>query len=107
MKIYISGVISQGGTLREAQQLENAKRFRVTAQYILRLGHEPVNPIERHGLGAVLAWSDYMKRNLADLISSDAIYLLYDWHLSRGARLEFTLANELGMHIFFESEGIT
>ena len=39
------------------------------------------------------------------LLQATAIYMLAGWEHSRGARLEFTVANELGLKVFYEDAG--
>lgn len=40
-----------------------------------------------------------MKFCIENLMNCDAIYLLYDWRMSKGAVLEYAIAKELGLKI--------
>ena len=42
--------------------------------------------------------------NIEVLFCCDAIYMLKDWGMSRGARIEYAIAKELNLKIFFEDE---
>ena len=44
-------------------------------------------------------WEDYMKFDLKNLLTCDAIFLLRGWKASRGAKLEYDLAKVLKMEI--------
>ena len=99
MKIYIAGKISGLNYSDAFMTFFNA------AGLLRRLGHEPVNPMEVNSLGEI-PWADYMKRDIPVLLGCDAIYLLPDWHDSKGARLEKHLAEELGMLVIYESKPV-
>jgi hypothetical protein len=103
MKVYISGPISLGGTLEAEEIAANLKAF-ATAERLLRArGHEPVNPVEaldeeNPSVDQAL-WVRYMKRDIPKLVTCDAIYMLPDWELSRGALLERHIADELRLRV--------
>lgn len=95
MKIYISGKITG---LPEA----DAKYYFHSAHAELKTqGHEPVNPMflpHNHGK----TWAEFMREDLQALLTCEAIYMLENWQDSKGARIEFGLAVELGMKIIFQ-----
>ena len=97
MKIYISGKIS-GTDLTETR-----KRFAAVAKAMKRLGVEPVNPLE-NGLSEHDTWKAHMLKDIADLLQCKAIYMLQGWEESKGARIEYYIATEIGMHIMYEVE---
>lgn len=105
MKIYIAGQIT-GLPYRETFD-----RFRRVERQLHREGHFTVNPMTAAGTAKVddagtvtpEGWADYMKRDIALLLSCDAIYLMNNWKLSRGARLEQFIATELGIERIYES----
>ena len=97
MKIYISGKIS-GTDLTETR-----KRFAAVAKVMKRLGVEPVNPLE-NGLSEHDTWKAHMLKDIADLLQCKAIYMLQGWEESKGARIEYYIATEIGMHIMYEVE---
>ena len=79
------------------------KREVQTAQNILEsAGFEVFNPAEQEDTGK--SWTWYMRKDIAGLMECDAIFLLKDWEDSRGARLEYYIAQQLEMKIFREVE---
>lgn len=60
-------------------------------------GYRVLNPA-RHGSGEG-TWADYMRHDLADVITADGIALLDGWQASKGATLEVQVANALGMFV--------
>lgn len=46
-------------------------------------------------------WQDYMKNDLAVLLTCDEIHMLPDWKDSRGAKIEHQLALDLGIKIVY------
>lgn len=98
MKLYIAGKIT-GLDYNEA-----FAKFAKAAEELREMGHEPVNPMAENGLdgdGKEYPWAEYMKRGISHLLKCDGIYLLPCWVDSRGARLEFGLAVDLGMEVVF------
>jgi hypothetical protein len=97
MKIYISGKIT--GT----DIAETKAKFKAMQELIEGMGHVAVNPFEINkdaGLG--LDWKVYMIADIKELFECDAIVLLTDWEKSRGARIEYSIAVEIGLRRFFE-----
>ena len=98
MKIYISGKIS-------GLPLKNViDKFNMHAAFLKLKGYEPVNPIEVSPYREDKQWHDYMVDDFAALLKCEAIYMLKDWGQSRGARIEYQIAKELGLQILFEGE---
>jgi len=97
VKVYISGVITNGGTLDEKQRAANFARFYAEADRLRSLGHEPVNPLDLHPAPNDVSWTQAMRVDLRALLDCDAISLLEGWQESRGARLEVRVARELGL----------
>lgn len=65
-------------------------------------GFEVFNPAEQEDTGK--SWTWYMRKDIAGLMECDAIFLLKDWEESKGARLEYYIAQQLEMKIFREVE---
>ena len=94
MKVYISGKITGDADYKQ--------KFK-TAQNILEaVGFEVFNPAEQEDTGKPWTW--YMRKDIAGLMECDAIFLLKDWEESKGARLEYYIAQQLEMKIFREVE---
>lgn len=98
LKVYISGKIT-GLALEEAFiMFENAE------EHLLRTGtaKEVVNPMKLVPYNPTLTWEDYMAEDIKHLLKCDAIYMLTNWGNSRGARVEYNIAKELGLQIMFQ-----
>jgi hypothetical protein len=94
MRIYISGKIT-GLPFDEAfkmfENAENELKFR---------GYEVVNPMKlNHNHNK--SWESYMREDLIAMMKCDAIYLLPNYHESKGALIEKQLAETLHFVIFF------
>jgi len=92
MKIYIAGPMTGLPDL-------NFPAFHAAAKTLRSCGQEVVNPAELN-LDPAASWSDCMRIDIRELVGCDGIYLLPNWTMSRGARLEFHIASQLNMHIF-------
>lgn len=88
MKVYISGPMSG---LSE----HNYPAFFAAAEIVRKEGDEPINPAE--GAPEGWTWEQYMRRAIALLLGADAILTLPGWQESKGARLEYVVAQHLGM----------
>ena len=96
MKIYISGKIT-GLPLPEARQ-----RFEDAAVFLAEIGFDPVNPLN-NGLDDKATWKEHMVADIRMLLDCDAIYMMDNWLESRGASVEYDIANRLNMDVWFES----
>jgi len=95
MKIYISGKIT-GFTFEEAK-----KRFSLVEKQITDAGHVAVNPIKlNHDHDQ--EWTSFMRVDIAELVTCDALFLQKNWSVSKGACIEHNLAQQLGIPCYFE-----
>jgi hypothetical protein len=94
-KIYISGKIT-------GLDYEDALRKFNEAEEFLKLAeHEVVNPMTiEHNHDKT--WESYMKVDLIEMLKCDVVYMLKNWHDSKGARMEFDIAEKLGIQILFQ-----
>lgn len=74
----------------------NYPAFHAEAARLRQLGYHVENPAE-HGVIDGYEWADYLRLDLQKLVTCEAIALLPGWMNSKGARLEFTVATNLGM----------
>lgn len=94
-RIYISGKISG------LDPAEARAKFYAAERAIESFGYVAVNPMKLvEDCGQ--SWADFMLADINLLFNCDAIYLLENWRESRGARIEFAIAAELGLQILFQ-----
>ena len=92
IKVYISGPIA-GYDLKERK-----RAFQKVKEKLYKRGYIPVNPFE-NGLPDDAHWREHMKADIAMLVKCDRIYMMTDWHLSKGCKLEFDVATSCGIDI--------
>lgn len=105
MKAYLAGPMSGHPDL-------NFPAFHAWAKYLRAQGLEVVNPAEINGgdyeLIAYAAmdaaqrlaqWRKCMRRDIIELMTCDAIYLMEGWKTSTGAMLESFIARSLDMPV--------
>lgn len=92
-RVYISGSITRDPDYRE--------HFKAAEEKLRSLGMKVFNPAKFEA-DPDKSWEDYMKADIAQLTRCRAIYLLKGWKKSRGARLEYRIAKELGYLVIFE-----
>lgn len=93
MKVYISGKIT-------GLPLETAKdNFQQVEDDLVKYGHDVVNPMKATPYDESMSWKDYMVKDIKLLLDCDAICLLDNWTSSKGARIEFAIAKELGLEV--------
>jgi len=99
-KVYISGKI----TGLDYEEVE--RRFN-NAQIVLECaGLQPVNPlrvcegmdVEKH------SWTEFMMADIKALFECRFIYMLSNWGSSKGARVEYAIAQAMGIKVMFEDE---
>ncbi len=94
-RIYISGKIT--GLVYEEAYASFAK----AEEYWLSKGWEVVNPMKlEHSHD--LSWKEYMRVDLKAMLDCDAIAMLIGWAGSKGARLEYEIAQELYFEEYFQ-----
>lgn len=107
MRVYISGPIN---TDVPNTTLEQRKDMFYKIEDALRAaGHDPVNPLRVTAecgdtCGASFEghdWECWLKYDLIAMLKCEAICLLPGWTMSRGARLEQKIAEELHFEPFF------
>jgi hypothetical protein len=97
MKVYVSGKITG------CQAKEVKKKFSCASDLLKLKGYIPVNPLDLP-IPKPISWEDFMINDIKHLFLCDGIYMLKDWGQSKGARIEYAIAKELGIKIFFEGE---
>lgn len=94
MTIYIAGPMS-------GLPDHNRPAFNKAAADLRALGFTVINPADRRLHPPGDSWRAYMRLALADLLGDDVdtLWLLPGWHLSKGARIENSIAHIAGMTI--------
>lgn len=107
LPVYISGPITSLCKLGEDWRLP----FREAEATLRRLGFREIhNPVDiAVGVEAMCAalgrrptYADYMKADLEMLLKCKTILMLNGWEGSRGANLEYQVADALHMEILYE-----
>jgi hypothetical protein len=94
-KCYISGKITN---LPEEVYLQ---KFAEGMEEVRAMNMHPVNPCfipHDHDK----SWQSYMKHDIIEMMKCDALYMLNNWQESRGAKIEWQIADSLGMKIFYQ-----
>lgn len=99
MKLYLSGPMSG---LPEF----NYPAFKAATERLRSQGHAVVSPHEIPAdcpgcanTGHEHSWAEHMRVDLAALLTCDVIVLLEGWQQSRGAQLEKTVAEAIGLMV--------
>lgn len=74
----------------------NRPAFRAAAAVLRAQGYQVASPAELEGDDRD-PWETWVRKALAMMLTCDAVVFLPGWRLSRGARLEHLVADELGM----------
>lgn len=95
-RVYISGAMTGIADF-------NHPAFFAAEMELRARGYYPVNPA-RNGIKPNWQWCDYMRKDIAALMTCDYIYLLDGWENSRGASLEVFIATQLNIPILKHRE---
>lgn len=95
-RVYVSGPMT-------GMPEHNFPTFFETAARLRKLGYRVHNPATK-GNPPGWTWEAFMRYDLVKLMDCDAIYMLSGWRKSRGARLEYHVAKELGFTILTEKD---
>jgi len=95
--IYIAGPMS--GIVDH-----NYPAFHSAAQFLRSRGWTVFSPAEINAdaIETGRPWSCCMRKDLAELVKCEAIFMLSGWKESKGATLELHVAERLGMTVIFE-----
>ena len=94
VKVYIAGPMSG---LPEY----NYPAFYAGEELLCKQGLNPQNPARNPEQEN---WQGYMKQAIAMMLQCEAVYFLPGWGRSPGALIEFGLAKNIGMTVFFPHE---
>lgn len=101
--VYLSGPMSGLPDL-------NYPTFNSAAHALRKIGYEVINPAEfktdTTNMTEAQAWRAYMQVDIKALVHCDAIVMLPAWTESRGATLERSIAQGLGMRVMTLTDAI-
>jgi hypothetical protein len=99
--VYISGQIT-GLEFADAYF-----KFELAEKYVNSLTNKiAVNPMKlEHAHDQ--SWASFMLEDIKALFECQAIYMLNNWESSKGARIERSIAIEMGIEIIYENESYT
>jgi hypothetical protein len=89
MNIYISGRITGDRDYR--------KKFLDAGNRLKNAGHHPLSPVTP--VSDCIDWQSAMRGALRTMMLSDGVALLPDWSESKGAMIEASLAQEVGIPV--------
>jgi len=82
----------------------NVHAFRAATFYLRENGHLVISPheisLEVRGDVPEPTWHDYLRADIRAMMSCNAIVLLEGWSMSKGSRLELTVATSLDFHVY-------
>lgn len=95
-RLYLSGPMS--GIAEH-----NFPAFNAEAARLRSLGFDVVNPVDVNP-DPGMTWEACLRRDLAEMLTCDAIALLPGWQNSRGAQLEQYVAHRVGIGIVMSAD---
>ena len=91
MKLYVAGPMT-------GYPEHNFPAFQAAAAQLREAGYEVVSPAEQHyNEDLTQPWAWYLKQDIPVMLGCDGVALLPGWGKSRGAKLEQTVADAVGM----------
>ena len=91
-RVYLSGKIT--GLAEDVYM----HRFKQAELKLKQLGYIVINPAKKGEIPGY-KWTDYMKEDLKLLMDCDFIYMIPGWEDSKGAVLEHSLSQTLGIPV--------
>jgi hypothetical protein len=76
----------------------NYPAFNAAAEELRSLGYLVENPAE-NPMPPCGSWAGYMRLSIAQVLRSDVVALLPCWEKSKGAKIERSIASDLGLEI--------
>ena len=80
----------------------NHPAFHKAKAKLERMGLMVVSPADLEGQRGEMSYLEKLRDDLKHLLTCDAIYLMKNWHLSNGAKLEAFVASNLDFRIIYE-----
>ncbi|WP_289054199.1 DUF4406 domain-containing protein [Carboxylicivirga marina] len=98
-RVYIAGKVgNETVSLTDEEHQEAVDKFRRIERELLNAGFETRNPMNFVPKD-VVNWQEAMKLCIPELCKCNALYLIHDFKESKGAMMEYTIANKLGFRL--------
>ncbi len=94
-RVYIAGKITG------MDKAESKAMFDVAKDILNDNDYNAISPFDVCEENPEKHWSDYMGECHSELLRCNAIVMLPNWYDSRGARIEYAVAREMGMQVVF------
>lgn len=91
-RIYISGPMT-------GHEDFNFPAFNEAADLLRVAGYEVENPADK-GVIDGWEWADYLRHDLPLMLKCEGVAMLFGWHLSRGAQLEYDVATRVDIPVW-------
>ncbi len=91
MRLYLAGPVT--GYVNW-----NQDKFHEAAEFLRQQGHTVWVPVDE--IPTEYSWHEAMRACIRNLLLQEGLALLDGWESSKGARLEVTIADHLGMPIY-------
>lgn len=101
----MSNRIYVAGGMRGYPEL-NFPAFNEATKGLTEAGWEVVNPVNINP-DPNTPYAECMRKDIAELVTCDAIYMLHGWADSKGATMEYSIAECLEMDIYFQDVDYT
>lgn len=97
-KLYIAGPVT-------GMPNQNRAMFNKVSKKLRAMGYSVINPLDLDAVKTknkkIMAWEDYLRRDIPYLCKCTGIVFLRDWNKSRGANLEWKIAAGLNMPMLY------
>lgn len=77
----------------------NFPAFHRVAERLREMGWKVINPAENHSGDQRLTHEEYMRTDIPQVVSADALYAMNGWEDSKGASLEVKVADACGLRL--------
>jgi hypothetical protein len=95
-KLYIAGPMT-------GHKDFNFPEFHAASEALRAAGYVVLNPASMH-THTDKPWDWYMKSAITLMMQGDAVFMLRGWTTSRGAKIEWRLAQDIGMATYYQGE---
>lgn len=93
LKLYVAGPMT-------GLPGKNLAAFNLAARALTAAGYVVINPARHDHTHPGESWQTYMRLAILDVLLAQGVALLPGWESSKGAKLEWRIADALGIPIF-------